>query len=44
MASAAAQQKMAAAAGAAAPQQEEVEHGPFPVEQLQVRNRLAPKP
>jgi hypothetical protein len=38
MASAAAQQKMAAAAGAAAPQEEEVEHGPFPVEQLQVRN------
>jgi hypothetical protein len=37
------QQKMATAAAGTAQQEEEVEHGPFPIEQLQVRNRLAPE-
>jgi hypothetical protein len=43
MASAAVQQKMATAAAGTAQQEEEVEHGPFPIEQLRVRNRLAPE-
>ena len=40
MSAAAQQQKAAASTSAAGAEQEEVEHGPFPIEQLQVRTRL----
>jgi hypothetical protein len=40
----AAQQQQKAAASAAGAEQEEVEHGPFPIEQLQVRTRLPSAP
>ena len=43
MSAAAQQQKAAASTSAAGAEQEEVEHGPFPIEQLQVRIQL-PRP